>query len=208
MNLLICVDGLENGFKLSCVGLDSPWLDETGPFLEYMPYHIEENKNRSSLAPWRIQFYSKNPFCLSDLKSVSLAAGVEATWRMNRYESAYRDYTQRVNEYPQRPERKGRAERSPPKDSNSSAESNSIGRNNGRQQQHRGFTGDEDNYQPALQISSRELSDRSGGERSNPDYIVSNEALQPYQRYWIIAFRYTQVDRYLYTNKININTNQ
>lgn len=101
---------------------------------------------------------------------------------MNRYESAYRDYTQRVNEYPQRPERKVRADRPAPKDSSSSAESNSIGPSNGRQHQHRGFASDEENYHPNLQISSRELSDRSGGERSNPDYVVTNGAIQTYQR--------------------------
>lgn len=128
---------------------------------------------------------------------------------MNRYESAYRDYTiQRGGTggdsadestlYPQRPERSksGRAGRAirGVKDttSDSSAESHLGGGfdANRMAQTNPGFSStDEESFihQPNHvhrhhQISSRELSDRSGGERSNPDFLVANDAIQTYQR--------------------------
>ena len=134
---------------------------------------------------------------------------------MNRYESAYRDYTiQRGGAgsqdestlYPQRPERSksGRAGRAirGVKDtvtttSDSSAESHlgafDATANNSRMtaaQTNPGFSStDEESFihQPNHlhrhhQISSRELSDRSGGERSNQDFLVANDAIQTYQR--------------------------
>jgi len=108
---------------------------------------------------------------------------------MNRYESAYRDYTQRPDDYPQRPERKIRTERSARKDSNSSEESNSIEQHGLHQQHggarvshpHHGFTTDEENYHPTHQISSRELFDR-GGERGNSEFVLTTDAIQRYQR--------------------------
>ncbi len=129
---------------------------------------------------------------------------------MNRYESAYRDYTiQRGGTggdsadestlNPQRPERSksGRAGRAirGVKDttSDSSAESHLGGGfdANRMAQTNPGFSStDEESFihQPNHvhrhhQISSRELSDRSGGERSNPDFLVANDAIQTYQRY-------------------------
>ncbi|XP_057369483.1 uncharacterized protein LOC130690494 [Daphnia carinata] len=132
---------------------------------------------------------------------------------MNRYESAYRDYTiQRGSGggggsadestlYPQRPERSksgraGRVVRPGVKDtattSDSSAESHLGFDGTTRMmiaQTNPGFSStDEESFihQPHLhrhhQISSRELSDRSGGERSNPDFLVANDAIQTYQR--------------------------
>lgn len=128
---------------------------------------------------------------------------------MNRYESAYRDYTiqrgtgagspEESTLYPQRPERSksgrsGRAVRGQAKDntSDSSTESNQGFDQNARMiaQTNPGFSStDEESFiqQPHHihrhhQISSRELSDRSGGERSNPDFLVANEAIQTYQR--------------------------
>lgn len=128
---------------------------------------------------------------------------------MNRYESAYRDYTiqrgagtgspEESTLYPQRPERSksgrsGRAVRGLAKDntSDSSTESNQGFDQNARMiaQTNPGFSStDEESFiqQPHHihrhhQISSRELSDRSGGERSNPDFLVANEAIQTYQR--------------------------
>lgn len=128
---------------------------------------------------------------------------------MNRYESAYRDYTiqrggggsaDESTLYPQRPERNksgraGRAVRGLVKDSTSDSSVESGG---GFEQQsarmmaqtNPGFSStDEESFihhQPVLhrhhQISSRELSDRSGGERSNPDFLVANDAIQTYQR--------------------------
>ena len=111
---------------------------------------------------------------------------------MNRYESAYRDYTQRDigarAGTPQRPERKGRgpgrALRNDSSHSNSSGEESSHGRRlvhvgGGGGGLNRGYTTDEDssfNHPSPHPISSRELSDRSG-ERSNPDYTITN-ALQ------------------------------
>jgi hypothetical protein len=107
---------------------------------------------------------------------------------MNRYESAYRDYTHRGDSTPQRPERKGRpgraaaavlrqdSSRSSGEESHSSRSAHlrqlHVGQNN------RGYTTDEESYHPDHHhpISSmRELSDRSGGERSNSEYIVTNE---------------------------------
>ena len=144
---------------------------------------------------------------------------------MNRYESAYRDYTiqrggggsaDESTLYPQRPERMskngraGRAIRSGVKDtttSDSSAESHLGGfdasttanNNNNRMttttsagagaQINAGFSSTDEesfihqpNHHRHHQISSRELSDRSGGERSNPDFLVANDAIQTYQR--------------------------
>jgi hypothetical protein len=143
---------------------------------------------------------------------------------MNRYESAYRDYTiqrgggggnsaDESTLYPQRPERSksGRAGRAirGVKDtvtttSDSSAESHLGGGFDGAPSSNRmtsaaaaqtnpGFSStDEESFihQPNHlhvlhrhhQISSRELSDRSGGERSNPDFLVANDAIQTYQR--------------------------
>lgn len=109
---------------------------------------------------------------------------------MNRYESAYRDYTTQrdVDDFPQRPERKHRtAERALPRlDSRSSVESNSFEQQQQQQartahQQH-GFTSDEENYHAAHPISSRELFDR-GGERGNPEFIITTDAIQRYPRY-------------------------
>lgn len=108
---------------------------------------------------------------------------------MNRYESAYRDYTTQrdVDDFPQRPERKHRtAERALPRlDSRSSVESNSFEQQQQQQartahQQH-GFTSDEENYHAAHPISSRELFDR-GGERGNPEFIITTDAIQRYPR--------------------------
>lgn len=129
---------------------------------------------------------------------------------MNRYESAYRDYTiQRGGDspdesslYPQRPERgkNGRSGRlirgGGAKDtttSDSSAESNQGFDQSDRMiaQTNPGFSRtDEESFiqQPHHhihrhhQISSRELSDRSGGERSNPDFLVANDAIQTYHQ--------------------------
>ncbi|KAI9558851.1 hypothetical protein GHT06_015640 [Daphnia sinensis] len=133
---------------------------------------------------------------------------------MNRYESAYRDYTiqrggggtegsaDESTLYPQRPERSksgraGRGVRAGVKDtattSDSSAESH-LGFDGATRmmmaQTNPGFSStDEESFihQPHHihrhhQISSRELSDRSGGERSNPDFLVANDAIQTYQR--------------------------
>lgn len=132
---------------------------------------------------------------------------------MNRYESAYRDYTiqrgggssaaieDESTLYPQRPERSksgrsGRAIRgglTKDSTSDSSNESHQAFDQNVRMmaQTNPGFSStDEESFiqQPHHihrhhQISSRELSDRSGGERSNPDFLVANDAIQTYQRY-------------------------
>ena len=125
---------------------------------------------------------------------------------MNRYESAYRDYTIQRGEdsspdettiYPQRPERSKsvRMGRGMIANSDSSAESQGFDQQtSGRMMMvhaNAGFSStDEDSFihqhphqHPRHhQISSRELSDRSGGERSNPDFLVANDAIQTYQR--------------------------
>ena len=151
---------------------------------------------------------------------------------MNRYESAYRDYTQRpADGAPQRPERNGRssavaaASVQRPYSSHSSSstggdETPSVGgrlalhqagrhqhleghhdvhdyddhdddgrldvdgRNNG------GYLTDEESYHPDQHpISSmRELSDRSGGERSNADYVVTNQIHVNDYRRWRTLF--------------------
>ena len=109
---------------------------------------------------------------------------------MNRYESAYRDYTTQrdVDDFPQRPERKHRTtERTLPRlDSRSSVESNSYeqqqhARVAHHQHQQHGFTSDEENYHAAHPISSRELFDR-GGERANPELIITTDTIQRYPR--------------------------
>lgn len=130
---------------------------------------------------------------------------------MNRYESAYRDYTtmqrgplassaeaDEANSYPQRPERSkrnlgpvaGRVMRQKETMSDSSAESYDPARPYPiTGQQNRGFSTDEEYYQqePGTphrhhHIPSRELSDRSGGERSNSEFVVANDAIQTYPR--------------------------
>ena len=115
---------------------------------------------------------------------------------MNRYESAYRDYTTQrdVDDFPQRPERKMRtAERALPRLDSSSVESNSYeqqqqARAAHQQQQQYGFTSDEENYHAAHPISSRELFDR-GGERGNPEFIITTDAIQRYARYQSISIQ-------------------
>ena len=169
--------------------------------------------------------------------------------KMNRYESAYRDYTiQRGDESslyhqpPQRPERSnnnkgvrlvgtaGGGNRSTAaaaaaaaivESSESSIESTSYDQSRmmipQQQQQvqiNQGFSTDEESfilqrYHPHHhhqqqqhqqhhhhhhQISSRELSDRSGGERSNPDFLVANDAIQSYPA------RYVQYNNHNHNN--------
>ena len=131
---------------------------------------------------------------------------------MNRYESAYRDYTipragDESSLYPQRPERTAKVGGGGIRIAGSRMTESSDGelhdsfeqriRTPSGQQQHHfsraggGFSStDEDgSFQPPIHqsksrlISSRELSDRSGGERSNPEFVVANEAMQTaYQR--------------------------
>lgn len=119
---------------------------------------------------------------------------------MNRYESAYRDYTMQrgssamlepdeANAFPQKPERSkrnlgpvaGRVMRQKETMSDTSAESYDAARVYSTGHQNRGF-GTDDEYYRHHQISSRELSDRSGGERSNPDFVVANDAIRAYPR--------------------------
>lgn len=151
------------------------------------------------------------------LFQISFYFYLKAKDKMNRYESAYRDYTmQRGDESslyhqspPQRPERSNNnkgvrstgGNRSTAgaaavvESSESSIESTSYDQSRmipQQQQQvqiNQGFSTDEESFilqryhphqQQHHQISSRELSDRSGGERSNPDFLVANDAIQSY----------------------------
>lgn len=117
---------------------------------------------------------------------------------MNRYESAYRDYTipraggDESSLYPQRPERtvkttgaagrfitRGHANEVSSDETSDSYERRMIQNHN----QASGFSTDEESFaniqqNPRQIVSSRELSDRN-----NPDFLVPNDAIQTYRQH-------------------------
>jgi len=133
---------------------------------------------------------------------------------MNRYESAYRDYTipraaggDESSLYPQRPERtvkttgaagrfitRGHANEVSSDETSDSYERRMIQNHN---QAASGFSTDEESFaniqqNPRQIVSSRELSDRN-----NPDFLVPNDAIQTYRQHLQQRYIYNIILHYI-----------